>query len=209
MCLHRLLPGCAKFSAAQFMSGVHLRTSAKQPKRCTSREIKSFRLGRLSSSSSDGLVAQIELRHSVAWLPVGPRGCSGGARLWAAEELAGREGGRRPSSGWRRRSGTTRTTRRDSSRSWSSAALISGGLRIEWRPRPLRTRTFAARACRPVHVWLMNPCAWVGALLSRVKHVLFQGDTFSLVRALNNFTILVKHHDHADAQTYGQPALFL
>ena len=62
-------------------------------------------------------------------------------------------GCRRLWSSWRRRGRTTRTTRRGSSRSWSSAASICGRtVRIEWRPRPLRTRSFCGtRLSRLVH----------------------------------------------------------
>ena len=64
-----------------------------------------------------------------------------------------------------------------SSRSWSTAASISGRLGIEWRLRPLRTRiALEARACRLVHVWLARACVadmpvYLGALLWLVVFV--------------------------------------
>ena len=60
------------------------------------------------------------------------------------------------------------------SRSWSTATSISGRLGIEWRLRPLRTRsTLAARACRLVQVCGLCPCTWVRCCL--VFSVLFGG----------------------------------
>jgi len=132
----------------------------------------------------EGLVAEIELRHGVAvgsFAAVGPRR---GQRVhvldpywtrdWAVEELAGR---RLPASleQLEEESRTTRTTRLGSSRSWSSAASIFGRtVRTEWRPRPLRTRSFCgARLSARARVWLMCPCTWVRCCL--VFSVLFGG----------------------------------
>eukprot|EP00964_Phaeocystis_antarctica_P026105 scaffold14676_cov66-Phaeocystis_antarctica.AAC.1 len=85
---------------------------------------------------------------SLQWGRVGVSACTCWTRTGRATAAGRRrsspdDGCRRLRSSWRRRSGTTRTTRRGSSRSWGTTAPISGRLRLstEWRPRPLRTRS--------------------------------------------------------------------
>ena len=130
---------------------------------------RAVRLASASAEEAAADAAQLAGRCGVR-----TRRCVGTAR-WAAftlcgEELVGRCGRRCPTSSWSRtrRSGKTCTRRRDSARSWSSAASISAvrtaasvwSMWIEWRLRPLRTRAFRSRAPVGSPVFVAAFCTW-------------------------------------------------